>query len=122
MRARLHELLGLTSRLSEPLSADEVARVVVDQAHAAVGALTTLMWSVDDPPTHATLVRDVGINNARYPRIPIESWLPMGDAMLRREPLFFESRAEFRERYPIAEEQVPTGEPYDNLSHACLPL
>jgi signal transduction histidine kinase len=122
VRARLHELLGLTSRLSEPLSAEEVRRVVVDQAHTHVGALTTLMWAVDDPPTHATLVRDVGPNEARYPRIPLESWLPMGDAMLRCEPLFFESRAEFRERYPIAEKQGATGDPYDNLSFACLPL
>ena len=59
-RARLQGLLGLTSRLSEPLAAEEVARVVVDQAQAAVGALTAIMWTVDDPPTHATLVRAVG--------------------------------------------------------------
>jgi signal transduction histidine kinase/ActR/RegA family two-component response regulator len=121
----LHGLLALTSRLSEPLPADEVARVVVDQAQAAVGALTSIMWIVDDPPTHATLVRSVGhapeVLNT-YKRIPLEPWLPMGDAMLRREPLFFESRAEFRDRYGVAEKLATGREPYRELSYACLPL
>jgi signal transduction histidine kinase len=123
---QLHGLLGLTSRLSEPLSAHEVACLVVDQAQAAVGALTALMWTVDDPPTHATLVRasghDPGVVHERYGRIPVEPWLPMGDAMLRREPLFFESRAEFRDRYEAAEREVVGDEPYRELSYACLPL
>jgi signal transduction histidine kinase len=120
-RVRLHGLLSLTSRLSEPLSAEEVARVVVDRAQAAVGAVTTIMWTVDDPPTHATLVRAVGHGPGvleRYGRIPLEPWLPMGDAILRREPLFFESRAEFRDRYGAAEKDAPGAE----LSYACLPL
>jgi PAS domain S-box-containing protein len=124
-RARLHGLLGLTSRLSEPLPADEVARVVVDEARAAVGALTAVMWIVDDPPTHATLVRAVGQTPDvldHYKRIPLEPWLPMGDAMLRREPLFFESRAEFRDRYGEAEKRVSGGEPFRELSYTCLPL
>jgi PAS domain S-box-containing protein len=121
----LHGLLGLTSRLSEPLPAEDVVRIVVDEAHAAVGALTGIMWIVDDPPTHATLVRAVGHTPEvleRYKRIPLEPWLPMGDAMLRREPLFFESRAEFRTRYEVAEKQVTGQEPFQELSYACLPL
>ncbi len=124
-RDRLHGLLGLTSRLSEPLSTDEVARVVVDEAQAAVGSLMAMMWTVDDPPTHATLVRAVG-NIAdgaeRYARIPLEPWLPMGDAMLRREALFFESRAEFRHRYEAAERQVTEQGRSQELSYACLPF
>jgi signal transduction histidine kinase/CheY-like chemotaxis protein len=122
---QLHGLLGLTSQLSEPLPAEEVARVVVDQAQAAVGALTALMWTVDDPPTHATLVRAIGATAQvleHYARIPLEPWLPMGDAMLRREPLFFESRAEFRDRYEIAERDGPHHEQFVELSYACLPL
>jgi signal transduction histidine kinase/ActR/RegA family two-component response regulator len=121
----LHGLLGLTSRLSEPLPAEEVARVVVDEAQAAVGALTAIMWTVDDPPTHATLVRAAGHAPdvlERYKRIPLEPWLPMGDAMLRREALFFESRADFRDRYGVAEKQVTGREPFRELSYACLPL
>ena len=118
---RWHVLLGLTSRLSEPLTCEEVARVVVDQAQAAVGAVTASMWTVDDPPTHATRVRGFGLDPHvldQYKRIPLEPWMPMGDAMLRREPLFFESRAEFRDRYGVAEKQAPGSE----LSYACLPL
>lgn len=118
---RLNGLLGLTSRLSEPLTGEEVAQVVVDQAQAAIGAVTASLWIVDDPPTHATRVRRFGHDPhglQQYERIPLEPWLPMGDAMLRREPLFFESRAEFRDRYGVAEEQAPGSE----LSYACLPL
>jgi signal transduction histidine kinase/CheY-like chemotaxis protein len=121
----LDGLLRLTSRLSEPLPADEVARVVADQARAAVGATTALMWTVDDPPTHATLVRAAGEHFGafeKYARIPLESWLPMGDAMVRCEPLFFQSRAEFRDRYPAAEKLVTNHESLQELSYACLPL
>jgi len=95
-RVGLHGLLELTSRLSEPLSADEVAQVAVDRARTAVGASTAMMWTIGDPATHATLVRASGYETRsakRYARIPLEAWLPMGDAMLRGEPLFFESRA-----------------------------
>ena len=105
-RVRLHGLLGLTSRLSEPMPADEVVRVVVDQAQTAVGAVTALMWTVEDPPTHAKLVGASGNGPGvldRYARIPLQPWLPMGDAMLRCEPLFFESRADFHDRYEAAE-------------------
>jgi signal transduction histidine kinase/transcriptional regulator with GAF, ATPase, and Fis domain len=125
MRVRLHGLLGLTSRLSEPMPADEVVRVVVDQAQTAVGALTALMWTVDDPPTHANLVGASGHGPGvqdRYARIPLEPWLPMGDAMLRCEPLFFESRSEFRSRYETAERVPPIAERFAELSYACLPL
>jgi GAF domain-containing protein len=123
--ARWHGLLGLTSRLSEPLSAEDVARVVVDEARAAVGALTAIMWIVDDPPTHATLVRSAGHAPEaldRYKSIPLEPWLPMGDAMLRCEPLFFGSRAEFRERYEVAEKFASGEDRFPQLSYACLPL
>ncbi len=125
-RALLHvrQLLELTTRLSEPLTTEEVARVVVDQAAAAVGALMAIMWIVDDPPTHATLVRAIGIDQrweSRYARIPLEAWLPMGDAMLRHEALFFESRTDFRERYPIAEKDSELETLYE-LSYACLPF
>jgi GAF domain-containing protein len=121
----LDGLLELTSRLSEPLSADEVASVVVDEAQAAVGALTAIMWTVDSPPTHATLVRAAGHSPGvldEYARIPVEPWLPMGDAMLQRKPLFFESRAEFRNRYAAAEKKVSGQEPFRELSYVCLPL
>ncbi|HXU00579.1 MAG TPA: GAF domain-containing protein [Polyangia bacterium] len=125
MRVRLHGLLGLTSRLSEPMPADEVARVVVDQAQMAVGAVTALMWTVEDPPTHAKLVGASGQGpgvQERYARIPLEPWLPMGDAMLRCEPLFFESRADFSHRYETAEKQPRNSETFSELSYACLPL
>jgi signal transduction histidine kinase len=124
-RTQLQGLLELTNRLSEPLHSDEVAMVVVEQARSLVGAVTAIMWTVDDPPTHASLLRASGFNPGmldRYARIPLESWLPMGDAMLRLEPLFFESRAEFRERYEAAEKLVTGQEPFIDLSYACLPL
>jgi signal transduction histidine kinase/ActR/RegA family two-component response regulator len=118
-------LLDLTSRLSEPMPVDEVVRVIVDQAQTAVGAVTTLMWTVEDPPTHARLVGASGHGPGvqdRYARIPLEPWLPMGDAMLRRQPLFFESRAEFSGRYEAAEKQPRLSERFKELSYACLPL
>ncbi len=117
------QLLELTSRLSEPLPSDEVARVVVDQAAAAVGASAALMWAVDDPPSHATLMRATGAPPTveHYTRIPLEPWLPMGDAMLRREAIFFESLDDYRHRYPISEAH-DRSEQFRDLSYACLPL
>jgi PAS domain S-box-containing protein len=126
-RARMHvrQLLEHTSRLSEPLSSEEVARVVVDQAAAAVAATTALMWTVEEPPTHAHLVRATGIppeTQARYARIPLEPWLPMGDAILRRESLFFESRSDYRDRYPDSPGRGYDTDAFHDLSYACLPL
>jgi signal transduction histidine kinase len=121
----LHELLELTSRLSEAIPADEVARVVVDRAQAAMGAVTAMMWTVDDPPTHAKLVGASGAGQdvrERYARIPLEPWLPVPDAMMRGEALFFESRADFRSRYALADQQLTTSAPLAELSCACLPL
>jgi signal transduction histidine kinase len=123
--SQLQELLELTYRLSEPLEVGEVAQIVVDQAQAAVGAVTAMLWLVEDPPTHATLRRSIGLEPPvaqQYVRIPLESWLPMGDAMLRCEPLFFESRAMYRERYEEAEKQSPRRWDGRELSYACLPL
>jgi PAS domain S-box-containing protein len=125
--ARMHvrQLLKLTNCLSEPLSSEEVARVVVDQAAAAMGAAIALMWTVDDPPACATLVRAAGCGadvQARYARIPLEPWLPMGDAILRREALFFESLSEYRHRYPISPSRGYNVESSRELSYACLPL
>ena len=107
------------------MPADDVVRVVVDQAHLAVGAVTTLMWTVEDPPTHARLVGASGNGPGvweKYARIPLEPWLPMSDAMLRCEPLFFESRADYRSRYDTAEKQPRLSDQFDELSYTCLPL
>jgi PAS domain S-box-containing protein len=117
-------LLELTSLLSEPLSSDEVAGAIVDRTAAAVGASFALMWTVDAPPTFATLVRSTGAtveNHGRYARIAVDPSLPMGDAILRRQPLFFQSRAEYRERYPAAHDRGYDAHPGE-LSYACLPL
>jgi signal transduction histidine kinase/ActR/RegA family two-component response regulator/transcriptional regulator with GAF, ATPase, and Fis domain len=124
-RTPLRGLLELTNRLTEALDSDEVARVAVDEARASVGALMAILWIVDDPPTHANLVRTIGVpddSRQQYARIPLEPWLPMGDAMLRRVPLFFESRAQFTARYPAAEKDAPVREHAPELSYACLPL
>jgi GAF domain-containing protein len=124
-RTGLRSLLELTNRLTEALDTEEVARIVVDEAQASVGAMMAILWFVDDPPTHADLARAIGIppdSRRQYARIPLEPWLPMGDAMLRREPLFFESRADFRARYPAAEKDAPLREAAPELSYACLPL
>ena len=127
-RVTLQALLSLTNRLSEPLGADDIAAVVVDRAKEDVGAALAIMWMLDDPPTHAKLVRAVGLGPealARYARIPIEPALPMGDAMLRREPLFFESRADFRSRYEAVEQRVAADSPdspFPEFSYVCLPL
>jgi signal transduction histidine kinase/GAF domain-containing protein/CheY-like chemotaxis protein len=107
------------------MPADEVVRVVVDQAQLAVGAVTALMWTVEDPPTHAKLVGASGNGPGvqdRYARVPLEPWLPMGDAMLRCEPLFIESRADFHDRYATAEKQPRISTQFSELSYACLPL
>jgi signal transduction histidine kinase/CheY-like chemotaxis protein len=126
-RAQMHVrlLLELTSRLSEPLSSEEVAQVVIDRAAAAVEASSALMWIAEEPPTHARLIRATGCApdvEARCGRIPLEPWLPMGDAIRRREALFFESRADYRDRYPIAQSRGYDVEASRELSFACLPL
>jgi signal transduction histidine kinase len=125
-RARMHVrlLLELTSRLSEPLSSEEVAQVVIDRAVAAIGAAAALMWTAEESASHARLVRSQGCApdvQARYARIPLEAWLPMGDAIVRREALFLQSRVDYSTRYPLAQSRHDDASSND-LSFACLPL
>ncbi len=124
-RVTLQALFELTNRLSEPLTAEEVTAVVIDRARDVMGATTAVMWMIDGSEAHADLVRAAGFapdTLARYARIPLEPWLPMGDAMLRREPLFFESRDDFRSRYEVAEKMMTGTAPFEEMAYACLPL
>jgi PAS domain S-box-containing protein len=120
---RLDDLLELTTHLTAALDSAEIARIVVDEARTSVGATAALLWLVDDPPGHASLVRAIGIRpevEAQYARIALDASTPMGGAMLRREPRFLESRVEFGDRYETAAHAV--AERVNQLSGAYLPL
>jgi PAS domain S-box-containing protein len=109
--ARLEDLLELTAHLTAAVDADEIARIVVDEARTSVRASAALLWIVDDP-RHASLVRAIGIRpevEAQYARIALKASNPMGGAMLEQESRFFESWDEL-------------GDPHDAISGACLPL
>jgi GAF domain-containing protein len=124
-RSHGQKLLALTDRLCEPLSLDQVVHIIVDEAVGATDADTGALWTVDDGARRANIVRSLGYeadHSASFQSVPLAPWLPMGDALLKREALFFECRADYGARYPEAEKASRSWRNFEELAYACLPL
>ncbi len=118
---RLHRL---TAHLSLALTIEDVAAIVVDEGTNAMGAATGAMWLVDEPTNSLRLLRSVNYPAAALAtvqRIPITPAIPVSDAVVRGEPVWLSSRADYAARYP--ESAARTRELQDSgYSVAALPI
>lgn len=118
---RLHRL---TAHLSLALTIEDVAAIVVDEGTNAMGAATGAMWLVDEPTNSLRLLRSVNypaVALATVQRIPITPAIPVSDAVVRGEPVWLSSRADYAARYP--ESAARTRELQDSgYSVAALPI
>lgn len=110
----LDQLLNLQSvadLLSSALSAERVAAIVVDHGVRAVGAVSGSVGLLDQASQHVELIGYRG--NTRYlrewQRFPITSPVPLADAIRSAEPIWIESLAEWRRRYPDVVATRPRG-------------
>ncbi|MGE0397926.1 MAG: ATP-binding protein [Kofleriaceae bacterium] len=118
---RLHRL---TAHLSLALTIEDVAAIVVDEGTNAMGAATGAMWLVDEPTNTLRLLRSVNYPAAALAsvkNIPITPAIPVSDAVVRGEPVWLSSRADYAARYP--ESAARTRELQDSgYSVAALPI
>ncbi|CAN5922338.1 hypothetical protein BH11MYX3_BH11MYX3_03480 [soil metagenome] len=100
--ARLHRL---TAHLSTALHALDVATIVVDEGTAALDAHSGGLWRLDEAGTGLHLVRSIGYDAgalAVTETLPLDPQVPIADAVLRGEPVWLSSRAEYEARYPVS--------------------
>ena len=102
-RERTARLQTLTARLSGALRADAVARVIVEEGVAALGAVTGAMAVLDDETGRATIIHSLGIPDDvldRWREFDADAPLPLATALQAREPVLLRSIEERAERYP----------------------
>ena len=122
---RMRRLQSITSRLSAALTGPEVANAILEESESVVGAHTTAIWLV--APSGDRLVM-LGSRNypdgSHYHEIPIDPTSALGDAVIRGEPVWLETRAAYAARYPVWEARTRgrTSHEGSPLAIACLPL
>ncbi|WP_375769150.1 ATP-binding protein [Archangium gephyra] len=117
---RLLRLQKVTSKLSQALTPEQVASVIVQQAGPAMGATDCSIYLLEEPGV-LRLVHLVGlpeVDREQWGCLPLAAPVPIAEAARVGEPVWLESLEALRARYP-AMDGVP-------LSHqrawASLPL
>ncbi len=109
-----------TAALSSAAGPDEVAEAAVEQARALLGATSATIFEIVGSDL-AALARD-GLTDRElggWERVPLETSSPVTDAARERRPVWIESRAGWRERYP---ELAPEAERRGFGAGVALPL
>src|SRR5215217_7423324 len=122
---RLSRLQRVTAELSQVLSAERVAEVIVEQGVEAVGAARGALWRLD--AGHARLLRCTGYEDSRsfmeaFGVLPLDGRGPMTEALLEARPVWLESPEELAERYPEMDETRHRVVRKPAPSSVCLPL
>jgi PAS domain S-box-containing protein len=101
---RLMRLQGVTAKLSQVLTFEQVAQLMVDEAINALGASTGAFNLLEGNDTFAVIYavgsRMPEEERKNWLRYPVNGQTPSGDAALRREPIWLESRADLLNHYP----------------------
>src|SRR5205814_3013207 len=115
-------LQGLTAALSEALTAEQVAEVVVDRGVESLGAVAGIVALVTGDGERLEIVRSVG-----YPQELLDRWgtfsidgaFPLSEAVRTAEPVLLENVPARAERFPGLGPAKP-----DVADHAvaCVPL
>jgi PAS domain S-box-containing protein len=99
---RLLRLQKVTSELSQALTPEQVARVVVQQAGPAMGACEACIYLLAEPGV-LRFVQTMGLPEEafeRWRRLSVNEPVPIAEAALTETPVWVESLASFRRRYP----------------------
>ncbi|HEX5751186.1 MAG TPA: PAS domain S-box protein [Archangium sp.] len=102
---RLLRLQKVTSKLSQALTPEQVARVIVQQAGPAMGAAECSIYLWEEPGV-LRLVQLVGVPQLDldgWSCVPLEMPVPIADAARTGEPVWMESPQVLLERYPSME-------------------
>ncbi|MCC5635426.1 PAS domain S-box protein [Nostoc sp. CHAB 5844] len=120
--SRTVRLQRITAALSEAITPQQVAEVVVNQGISALGASAGSVALLAEHGSYLNVVQATG-----YPQSVLEAWesfpvtaaVPLAEAVRTGKPMFLESTAAFAASYPhLAEVPSVTG----NCAFACIPL
>jgi PAS domain S-box-containing protein len=114
-------LQNVTAALSEAMTAEQVAEVVVDRGVRALGAQSGLIALVDAEGTSLEILRSIGYLDdtmARWRRFPLDGPYPLSGAVRTGEPVLLPTLKARTTTYPDLD--VEAGTPDHAL--ACIPL
>ncbi|OJH37819.1 ATP-binding protein [Cystobacter ferrugineus] len=117
---RLLRLQAVTSELSQALTPEQVASVIVGQAGPAMGACEACIYLLSEPGM-LRLVQSIGLSEkaiARWQWLPVTAPVPIAQAARTEKPVWVESLESFRQRYPALDD-MPLSQ---NGAWAFLPL
>ena len=122
--ARTTRLHRLTAHLSRALRVSEVAEIVVDDGTSALDAHSGAIWRLDPTTQRLILLRAL-----KYPpealatleQLTLDPQLPIADAVVRCEPVWLSSRADYESRYPVSAARTREMGPQE-YSVAALPI
>lgn len=124
-RRRLELLQEMTSALSRAMSVEEVARIVVEEGTAKLGAPRGGIWTLSDDGAYLDLLYDKGYSPAlreAVTRLPMSSPLPLARVVATGSPSFFASRAEYALAEPASQAVTFPVRTSDELAFFCAPL
>jgi PAS domain S-box-containing protein len=114
-------LYSVTGALSEALTREQAAEVVVDRGVQALGASAGLIALLDGAGSSLEIVRWVGYRPStmqEWERFPLEGQFPLSEAVRTGEPVLLETVAERVRRYPALKTAPDTAD----HALACIPL
>ncbi|HEV7208107.1 MAG TPA: SpoIIE family protein phosphatase [Mycobacteriales bacterium] len=117
---RLDRLSRVIAELAGARSIDDVSKIVVAHAAAALGASVASLSLLDEDAAALVLV---GISGAqaetarRWESHPVAAQVPAGEAVRTKAPVLISGTAAIEARYPLVAGQLP-----DERSLVCLPL
>lgn len=122
---RTERLMKVTAAMAEAVDTAQVLEALVDRVAEALDASSLGLWLLSADGSVAELVRSVGYSaNARaaISRVAVArstAPLPVGDAIMRGQPLWIKSQGELLAQYPHV---AGIASPDRAYSIACLPL
>ncbi len=118
---RIARLQAVTASLSQALTTDQVAAVVIEQGVAALGAYAGAVFLVDAEGQFLELAWIAGYEASRlgpWSRFPLAADVPLAEAVRSGEAIWLEDASEYALRYP---QLASTHEPRTRAL-ACIPL
>ncbi len=110
---RLRRLQGVTAALAGALTPTQVSKIIVNELREAIGAAAVGMMLLRQDETTLDFADGIGLASADFANnrvIPLDAGLPIADAVRSGEPLWLESAAALRARYPeVAERLIARG-------------
>lgn len=121
-RQQAIRLLALADTLASATTTSDVAAITIEHARIVLGASGIVLARLSASESHLSIVDVSDLSpslRTEWQLIPMDAPLPLSDVARTREPIFLESRDEWRARYPHL---LPIVEETGHHANAIAPL